>query len=268
MQGLVDLLNDSPLAGLMLVVAAGFTLGRISWRGIALGPAGGTLLVALFMGSMGLGFREMYGTKHPELTLGALGFCLFIYSVGFEAGPRFFSALRGGSGWRFVVVGAVVNVTALLLAVLCGKLMHLGEAVTAGVLSGALTSAPTYAAAIEVTRDPGALSVAFALTYPVGLAGVVVLSQFLPRLMRDDLGRGIPEGRRPTSPTERIPEGKWQPRVRKRPPNPRPRRARASGWPRNRPPSQRRKQRRNTPRSPLPAPRRAPSRRPRRPEPP
>ena len=81
MQTFIAFLNDVPLAGLMLVVALGYTLGRQSIRGISLGPAGGTLAVALLVGAMGLSFKDMYGSEDPRLTLGTLGFALFIYSV-------------------------------------------------------------------------------------------------------------------------------------------------------------------------------------------
>jgi putative transport protein len=202
---LIRILNDVPLAGLMMVVAAGFTLGRLRWRGLSPGPAGGTLVIALLAGSAGLSFHALYGPADPLLTVGQLGFALFIYSVGFEAGPRFFSAFRGGPGWRFVALGGCVVVVALGLSVALGRILSLGEAVTAGLLSGALTSAPTYAAAAEVCIDQAALAVSFALTYPIGLVGVVLLVQFLPRLLDDDLaadaeedgprgaGRGDPE---------------------------------------------------------------------------
>ena len=202
MQEAISWLNGVPLAGLMLVVALGFTLGRLTWRGMALGPAGGTLLVALLFGDLGLSFEALYGAADPALTVGTFGFCLFIYSVGFEAGPRFFSSLFGGPGWRFVVVGTVVNVVALFLAVLFGEVFDLGDSITAGLLSGALTSAPTYAAADRVCSDPAALAVTFALTYPVGLAGVVLLVQFLPRLLKHDFSAGASdEDEKPRAPT-------------------------------------------------------------------
>ena len=90
MSALIRELNEVPLAGLMLVVALGYTLGRLRWRGFSLGPAGGTLLAALGAGSLGLSFSGMYGENPGALTVGTFGFALFIYSVGFEAGPRFF----------------------------------------------------------------------------------------------------------------------------------------------------------------------------------
>lgn len=187
MGDLIRWFNTIPLAGLMLVVAVGFSLGRLSWKGLSLGPAGGTLFVALLFGRWGLSFQELYGSDAPPLTVGAFGFALFIYSVGFEAGPRFFSSLFGGPGWRFVLVGAIVNVSALLLTVLFASLLVLSDSLAAGLLSGALTSAPTYAAAAETCSDPTGLAVAFALTYPIGQAGVVLMIQFLPRVMGQDL---------------------------------------------------------------------------------
>ena len=193
MQTFITFLNDVPLAGLMLVVALGYTLGRQSIRGISLGPAGGTLAVALLVGGMGLSFRDMYGSEDPRLTLGTLGFALFIYSVGLEAGPRFFSSLLGGAGWKIAGVCLTVNLFAVAIAMGCGLLFGLDDSVTAGVLSGALTSAPTYAAAAEVCSNQTTLTLSFALTYPFGLVGMVLMVIFLPRAMRDDLSTGTSE---------------------------------------------------------------------------
>ena len=194
MDAVIEWLNDIPFAGLMLVVALGFSLGKLEWKGLALGPAGGTILVALVLGHLGISFDGYYGVENPPVTIGAFGFCLFIYSVGFEAGPRFVGSLLSGSGWRFVLVGTIVNVVAFLLAIAAGRLLELDAGVTAGLLAGSLTSAPTYAAAAEVAvgmRDQLALT--FAITYPIGLAAVVLMVQFLPRLMRDDLAKDLEE---------------------------------------------------------------------------
>ncbi len=190
MAAAIEYLNAVPLAGLMLVVALGFLLGRLQWRGMSLGPSGGTMGIAILLGVAGLSFRQLYSSSDPRITVGAFGFALFIYSVGFEAGPRIFDSLRGGKGWHFPFIGAVVTVLAVLLALACGRLFELGPSVTAGLLAGALTSAPTYAAAVEVADDRTTLAVAFAITFPAGLLGVVVLAQFLPRLMGDDLAAG------------------------------------------------------------------------------
>ncbi|MEM1178369.1 MAG: TrkA C-terminal domain-containing protein [Acidobacteriota bacterium] len=186
---LIDFLNNLPLAGLMLVVALGFTLGRLEWREASLGPAGGTLLVALLFGALGLDFEHLYSTEQPRITVGAFGFALFMYSVGFEAGPRFFSSLRERNGWRFPCLAVTVNLFAIATAWLVARAFDFEASIAAGLLAGALTSAPTFAAAREVCADPDALALAFGLTFPIGLVGLVWLTQALPRVMRDDLAR-------------------------------------------------------------------------------
>lgn len=177
----VDYLNHVPLAALMLVVTLGYLLGRLSWRGIVVGPAGGTVVVGLLLGHWGLTLDALYGDPAPEVTIGLFGFSLFIYSIGFEAGPGFFSALRSSTGWRFLLVGTLVNVLAVAFVVALARLLDLDSSTIAGVLAGSLTSAPTYAAASEVAPDPTRLSVTFALAYPVGLIGLVLIMQTVPR---------------------------------------------------------------------------------------
>ena len=118
MTQIIQQLNQLPFAGLMLVVTLGYLLGRPGWRGISLGPAGGTLFVGLLAGHLGLSFDRLYGEGVDSLaTVGGFGFCLFIYSVGFDAGSGFFGTLRSGRGLRMVTVGVVVNLLAILVDV-------------------------------------------------------------------------------------------------------------------------------------------------------
>ncbi|MFW5921530.1 MAG: hypothetical protein ACOCUS_06795, partial [Polyangiales bacterium] len=70
MQPVVDYLNGVPLAGLMLVVTLGYLLGRVSIRGVDIGPAGGTLVVALLFGHLGLSLHGLYGESVPPVTVG------------------------------------------------------------------------------------------------------------------------------------------------------------------------------------------------------
>lgn len=195
-------LNATPLAALMFVVAIGYTIGRLTWRGVSLGPAGGTLGIAIALGLWGLDFTELYGSETPRFTIGALGFALFLYSVGFEAGPRFFGSLRARRGLAFVAVGTAVNVVAFGLALLLGRLFGLHPGVTVGSVAGALTSPATYAAALEVVRDrpevAGPLAVSFAIVYPIGLVGIVFLIQFIPRWRGRRLTVGDDEDDAPT----------------------------------------------------------------------
>jgi len=182
----IETFNALPLAGLMLVIALGFTLGRLSLRGISTGPGGATLLVALGLGY--IGFESGVDPGDGKTSgVGALGFALFIYSVGFDAAPHFFSSLRERRGLHFVAVAVTVNLIAVTLAVATAHVLDMDASSTAGLLAGSLTSSPTYAAAAEVAPDRAQLSLAFAITYPFGLVGLVVLIQLVPRILGVDL---------------------------------------------------------------------------------
>lgn len=201
MDELIAFLNDIPLAGIMLVVAAGWLIGRLEWRGIGLSPSGGVLVVALVLGFYGLNFDALYGASEgvlPRMTIGTFGFALFIYAIGFEAGPRFFSALAG-SGFKFVVLALVANGIALGTVVGASHLFALDSSSTAGALAGALTSTPALASASEVAPDVGQMSVAYALAYPWGQVGLLLMVAVIPRLLgkplsgvqgKEDLGEG------------------------------------------------------------------------------
>ena len=211
----IDAVNALPLAGLMFVVALGYSLGRVSYRGVSPGPAGGTLVVALLLGHFGLEPGPVAGLGVTGFSLGTFGFALFIYSVGFDAAPHVFSSFHDRRGWRFVGVAVLVNGLALALAVASARLFALDPSSAAGLLAGALTSAPTYAAASEVVTDTARLSVAFVITYPFGLLGVVFLIQLVPRLLHVDLAQGAASedevvdslqlsGKRPSGPSPEV----------------------------------------------------------------
>jgi len=200
--GFLQSLNEIPLAGMMLVIVSGYLLGRLEWRGVSLGPAGGTLLLALIGGHFGLSLDAVYGERLPELSVGLFGFALFIYAVGFEAGPRLLSRSQGRRGWRFVATGVLVNGFAIAMAWGLARVFAIDASTMAGVLAGALTSAPTYAAVSEIVPDRTLLAVSFALTYPIGLLGLVLAIQVWPALRADRLrraGQGVP-----SSPLERL----------------------------------------------------------------
>ncbi|MEM7245865.1 MAG: TrkA C-terminal domain-containing protein [Acidobacteriota bacterium] len=167
----------------MLTIGLGHALGRARWRRLSPGPAGGTLFVALLIGQLGL-----QGTASEGVTPGDLGFALFIYAVGFDAAPHL-QARFGQHPWRFLLVGTAVNLLAVGTLLPLARVFELSPEAAAGVLAGALTSAPTFAAASEVAADRSALSVSFALTYPLGLLSLVLAVQVLPRLLGEDLVR-------------------------------------------------------------------------------
>lgn len=191
MGALVDLLNRVPLAGLMLVVALGWLLGRPERRGVTLSPAGGALLVGLVLGHWGLDLDRQTGAPPgvvPRASVGTFGFALFIYAVGFEAGPGFLEGFRG-RGLRFVGAGVAVNVVAVTTLVGLARLLGVDADAAAGALAGALTSTPALVSASAIASEPARATVAYALTYPFGSLGLLALIGLLPRALGHDLTR-------------------------------------------------------------------------------
>jgi putative transport protein len=166
---------------LFLILAIGSGIGRISVRGVSLGAAG-VLFAGMAFGHFGLQVPK-------EVT--ELGLLLFVYAVGLAAGPSFFRTFRR-HGIRFVLIALAVTGAAALAVVGVAAWLKLPYPLAAGLFSGALTNTPALAAAIAAVERTapgasGAVSVGYGIAYPLSMIGVVLLIQFLPRLLRRDL---------------------------------------------------------------------------------
>ncbi len=166
---------------LFAILALGSGLGQLSIRGVSLGTAG-VLFVALVFGHFGLGV--------PKAVM-ELGLLLFVYAVGLQAGPRFFRTFRR-HGMQFVVIALAVAGVGALATVGVKYWLGLPYEMASGLYTGALTCTPALAAAIDVVERlaPGssaAVSVGYGIAYPYSMIGVVLLIQFLPRLLRRNL---------------------------------------------------------------------------------
>ena len=181
------------------IIAVGLALGRINVRGVSLGAAG-VFVVALLFGCL---FYEDLAAQLPLYTkkalkiIESLGLVLFVTSVGFIAGPKFFSNLKRNFR-SYVVLALVVIAAGGLVAVGCiyfgrgvmGETDH-GEftAMIVGLLSGALTSTPAYSAA-KATVDSAyesVVSVGYGIAYIFGVIGVVLFVQIIPKLSHADM---------------------------------------------------------------------------------
>ncbi len=191
------LLREHPEMLLFCIIGLGYLVGRIGAFGIKLGATIGVLLCALFFGHLGFELHPLVGT---------VGFIFFIYSVGYESGPRFFDSFRR-DGLRYVQVGLVIAFVAVATALLAGWALGLEPGYVAGVLAGGLTSTPTLAAAQDAVRSGLAtipegytpaeveanIAVGYAVTYIFGLVGLILSLQILPKLLRVDLAKDSKE---------------------------------------------------------------------------
>ena len=180
------------------IVAVGLLIGSIKVKGINLGDAG-VFIVALIFGCF---FYDKLAAQLPNYTDKALkiienlGLILFVSSVGFIAGPKFFGNMKKNFK-SYVVLGLVVILAGGLAAVLCIFIGRaLGEpdhkaltAMVVGLLSGSLTSTPAFSAA-KATVDPAyesLVSVGHGIAYIFGVVGVVLFVQLVPKILKADM---------------------------------------------------------------------------------
>lgn len=194
---LLDLLRGQPTLTLFLVLGFGYLIGRIRIGPVDVGVVTGTLLIAIVLGR--LGFQISPGAQ-------AVGFALFIFSVGHQAGPHFVSILRT-HGLRYLTLSLSVAAIAVAIGMVASAMLGLPRSGLAGLISGALTATPMLAAAQEAVRSGlspvpvgwtadrllATMGVCYAITYVVGTTGIIVVMRLLPRMAGLDL---VEESRR------------------------------------------------------------------------
>ena len=184
---------------LFVIILVGFAIGRITIKGISLGDAG-VFIVALLFGCLFWGALEAQLPGYAEKALKvveSLGLILFVTSVGFIAGPKFFGNFKRNFK-SYVVLALVVILAGGLAAIGCiffgrgimGETNH--EEFTAmivGLLSGSLTSTPAFSAAKATVNEiyEGAVSVGHGIAYIFGVIGVVLFVQIIPKISRANM---------------------------------------------------------------------------------
>lgn len=183
---------------LFAVAAIGYALGRITIKGVNLGTAG-VFIVALLFGCF---FFEPLEAQLPDYTDKALkivenlGLILFVTSVGFIAGPKFFSNMKKNFK-SYVLLGVIIILAGGLSAIACIYMGRgLGEsdpegftAMVVGLLSGSLTSTPAFSAA-KATVAPeyeSLVSVGHGIAYIFGVIGVVLFVQLIPKFTKANM---------------------------------------------------------------------------------
>lgn len=208
--GVISISHTSTLLLVVFaVLAVGYALGRITVKGVSLGDAGVFIIALLFgalffeVGKNGLVFN---GSSEPfdfsgGLTLiESLGLVLFVTSVGFIAGPKFFGNFKRNFK-SYVLIGVIIILAGGLSAVGCiglGEVVGYGGsieeqdgfvAMIVGLLSGSLTSTPAFSAAKATVAEEyrSLVSVGHGIAYIFGVVGVVLFVQLIPKLSRANM---------------------------------------------------------------------------------
>lgn len=178
-----------------LVIVIGMLLGKIRFGGVSFG------VVFVLFAALAMGHFHLPLDVTAMDVLKNLGLIFFIYSVGLQVGPSFFSSLKhGGLKLNALAVAIMLLGTATTIALfyilnstsLLGLDTHLSFPMLVGVLSGAVTSTPALGAAQEVLDQLGGtdpISLGYAVAYPVGVLGTMLVMLLLKMFFKVDIAQ-------------------------------------------------------------------------------
>lgn len=176
LQWLVELLGPghtslaSTLVLYSFVIATGVFLGKIKVGGVSLG-----VTFVLFMGILMGHFGYMVDAEVLKF-IREFGLILFIFSIGIQVGPGFFSSFKKGGMTLngLAMMGIGLNVIIVLAIYYIDGNTSMDALV--GVMSGAVTNTPGLAAAQQTAGSPEAIntmSMGYAAAYPLGVCGII-----------------------------------------------------------------------------------------------
>ncbi len=210
--GVISISNVSTLLFVVFsVLLLGYLLGRITIKGISLGDAG-VFIIALLFGALFFHVDELTGdllfaasSGHYDFEAGlsileSLGLVLFVTSVGYIAGPKFFGNFKRNFK-SYVLLGVIVILAGGLSAAACigmGEVIGYGSSIKSqdgfvamivGLLSGSLTSTPAFSAAKATVEAQyqGLVSVGHGIAYIFGVIGVVLFVQLVPKMTKANM---------------------------------------------------------------------------------
>ena len=156
---------------LALVIAAGIFLGKMKVAGISLGI---TWILFVGIACSHFGMRVDGGVLH---FMKEFGLILFVYSVGLQVGPGFFSSFKKG-GLRLNMLATLI----VLFGVITTYILHVATGIPittmVGILSGAVTNTPGLGAAQEAYMnvtgiEDETIPLGYAVAYPLGVLGII-----------------------------------------------------------------------------------------------
>jgi putative transport protein len=179
MNVVVDALSTSPMLLLFAVIGLGYLVGSIRIAGFSLGPAA-VLFTGIFFGALDSRLRI------PDL-LYILGLVLFVYTIGLQSGPGFFSSF-GPRALKANLLSISMILLAALMSYAAFLLLRLDGPSSVGMFCGALTNTPALAASIDVIKNLVGVSgstaggtsavsapvIGYGVSYPFGVVGVLL----------------------------------------------------------------------------------------------
>ncbi|WP_299568649.1 aspartate-alanine antiporter [uncultured Shewanella sp.] len=180
----------SPYIALFITLALGYLIGKITIGRFVLGGVAGTLIMGVLIGQFGVQIDP--GVK-------TIFFALFIYAVGYQGGPQFFSALNFRT-INILLSAVVMTVTGLLCVLAAAMMFDLDSGTAAGLAAGGLTQSAIIGTAGDAISQLGNVTeeakqmmqtnvaVGYAVTYIFGSLGpILMVSWLIPTFMKWDI---------------------------------------------------------------------------------
>ncbi len=154
------------------VIAVGVLLGKIKFFGVSLG-----VTFVLFTGIV-CGHFGLTGNTQILTFLQDFGLILFVFCIGLQVGPSFFSSFKkGGVSMNLVAVGVVALNIAVALGLYYALDGRIALPMMVGILCGAVTNTPGLGAANEaltqLSYDGPQIAMGYACAYPLGVLGII-----------------------------------------------------------------------------------------------
>lgn len=173
---------------LSLVAVLGLAIGGIKVFGINLGIAG-----VLFAGLI---FGHYKITINPQVIefIREFGLILFVYTVGMQVGPGFFSSLKR-QGLQLNLMAAAIVILGMVITIALTQFGHINMAAGVGLFSGATTNTPSLAAAQQALKEVNGVTgemlklpgIGYAVSYPFGIIGTILVMVFIRFIFRISL---------------------------------------------------------------------------------
>lgn len=169
---------------LSLVISSGIILSKFKIKGVSLG-----ITWILFAGIIisKAGFNPSSEILH---FIKEFGLILFVYSIGLQVGPGFFSSFRKG-GIKLNLLSASIVILGVITTILIHYISGIPLHTMTGIMSGAITNTPGLGAAqqafidINGINDPS-IATGYAVAYPLGVVGIILSIIFLKFIFKID----------------------------------------------------------------------------------
>lgn len=191
MHTIAQVFIDHPEIAIFLALAGGYYFGKFQYKGLGLGAVTATLLCGVIIGAV---LQTGGHTIHIDGVIKQVFFLLFLFALGYNLGPQFFSGLKG-DGLPQAVFTVVLIVVGFAAVIVLAKVFTYNPGLSAGLAAGALTQssiigvAQTSIAGLDVGADTikqwqDLVSVGYAVTYIFGTIGAAIYcATIAPRIL-------------------------------------------------------------------------------------